>query len=140
MTESSLGPVQIGVYQIIGSDSALLTLVDAVVDSVPEPTKLSKYVLIGESIETPDNTFGSYGRTEVLTIHTYVEDTQAGSGWKRAKDINARIVELLDEAELTVSDRAFIYCHLDQTQTIHDPPWRHIATDFRIATEEAGQP
>ena len=135
MNESSLAPVQAAVFTVLAGDTTLAGLVDEVLDGIPEPNKLSKYVLVGESVETPDNTFGSYGRTEVLTVHTVVEDTQSGSGWKRAKDIHARVIQLLDEADLSISGRSFVYCHFDQSQTIHDPPWRHIATDFRIATE-----
>jgi hypothetical protein len=137
MSESSMGPVQAAVYAVLAADATLLALVDAgaILDSVPEPNKLKKYLLIGESLETPQDTFGSYGREELLTLHVLVEDTQDAGGWKRAKDIDARIIELLDGAELTVAGRAFVYCNFDHTQTLHDPPWRHIATDFRIATE-----
>ena len=137
MSDSAMADVQTAIYTLLAGDATLSNLIapGAVVDSMPEEAPDTVYVVLGESNETPDNTFGAFGRSELFPVHAFAEDTGDRSGWKTVKDINSRVVALLDGAALSVSGRSTVLCHLEASQSIHDPPWRHIATDFRIQTE-----
>lgn len=136
MTDSVMAPAQAAIYTLLKADATLTGLVDAVADAVPEPVVYTKYVQMGEAMETPDNTFGKYGSDLLFTIHVWALDSPSRSGWKTAQTINSRVIALLDGATLTIPGRALVLCHLDASQSVLDPPWRHIATDFRIITEE----
>lgn len=131
--------VQSAVFAILNGDATLATLLGGagrVVDAMPESSPKGKYVVLGTSSELPDDTFTNYGRDELFTIDCFAEDTQQGArGWKTVKTMASRVVALLDGIALTVTGRTTVLCHYDGSQSIHDPPWRHVATDFRIVTE-----
>src|SRR5690348_12581074 len=96
---ASLNPNQTAIYAVLSADNgagSLQALGFAVLDGIPEPQKYRKFIAIGESIETPMDTFGQYGNEELLTIHIVAEDTQDQSGWKSVKDADDRVVQLLD--------------------------------------------
>lgn len=132
---SAMGPVQEAIYPILATDAQLLAIVEAVVDAIPAPGTYRRFVYLGESVETPNNTFGGDGMSERLSIHSVAEDTQDASGWQLVKAANARVLELLDAAEIPVAGLACVFCHFESAQSIDDTPWRHIISDFRIETE-----
>lgn len=135
MPDSAMLPVQTAIYAALAADATLAALIDGVFDAIPEETKPGRYVVLGESTEIADDTFGAQGRDELLTIHTYVADTPSAEGWAQAKAINSRVVALLDGANLTVTGTTFVLCQFETSQTLREGDWRHIATDFRILTE-----
>jgi hypothetical protein len=128
------------IYGVLSGDTTLVTLLgggtERITSGVPEGSNFPRYVLLGESFENPDRTFGKGGHDELVTVHTYVEDTQRTVGWKDALDINSRVVALLDGANLTVPGHSTVLCLLDQSARFDDGPWRRVASDFRVVTED----
>ena len=135
MPDSAMLPVQTALYGVLAADATLAGLVDGVFDAIPEENKPGRYVVLGESTELADNTFGAQGRDELLPIHVYTAATPRAEGWAQAKAIASRVVALLDGASLAVSGETFVLCQFETSQTLREGDWRHIATDFRILTE-----
>lgn len=139
--DSVLQLLQAAVYALLTGDATLTGLLngpnDGVFDAIPEENTAQKYVLLGEKIETPDHTFGKFGHDVVVTIHSYVEDTDNQRGDKAVLEINDRVVEVLDGASLTIAGHSLVTIEQVNTVTLpRDGFWRHVATDFRALAED----
>lgn len=102
------------VYARLDGD-ATLTAMAPVWDEVPTPLAYP-YVQIGESTAVKDATFEADGRNVVCTIHVWSQ--YAGS--KETSAIMARIGDLLDEYNLSVSGCVVESCEVEQSQVIRD--------------------
>lgn len=141
MSASALSQIQTAIYAALNV-SALTALVDRIGDSIPEGALPAKFVLLGEMDEQPDRTLedGAAGRGHdvVVTIHSYCKDGDDSIGNGTAQAINAKVVELLDEATFTVAGHALITCELETTHLIPAVGgYRHVASDFRVVVEDA---
>lgn len=128
--DSAMGPVQAAVYAVLAADGELA---GRVFDDVPENAVLP-YVVVGESIETPDNYHGGFGRQTVEILHIWSDYR----GMTEATTLVSRVVALLDHKPLTVPGRAHISTRFEFTQTLKDPDrpeLRHVPVRFRIETE-----
>lgn len=129
----ALAPVQQAIYNVLAADAMLQSLGCTVWDEPPEGTP-RPYVLLGESMETPDRDLTSHGRESVETLHVWWERR----GMKQGKQIMARVVALLDHTPLTIADHRHIVTRWEFGQTIRDPEpgIRHGILRLRIITEQ----
>ena len=131
--ESPMGAVQTAVYELLTADTALMGLVTGVFDEVPEGTRYP-YVVLGESMEQPDNTHDGFGRETVETLHTWWDRR----GMAQGKAIMSRLVELLDHQPLTIVGQHHVVTRYEFAQTLRDPnpKLRHGIQRFRVVTEQ----
>jgi len=126
--------IQTAIYGVLNGDSTLTSTLGAgVYDEVPEDASYP-YVVVGEAYETPDNAHDRYGRDTMVTIHTWSEQ----DGFKEALTVGNRVVELLDHTSLTITGWHHVATRYEFSQTLRDPNpnLRHVATRFRVVTEE----
>lgn len=132
MTNSSaLTPVQEALFARLTADSALMSVVTGVHDTVPEPT-LYPYVVLGEAIETPDNQLGQFGSRLSVTLHTW----SRYRGMAETNLILNHVVRILDHAPVAIAGRTLIAVRLEQLLTLRDtdPDLRHGVVRFTIET------
>lgn len=141
MSATARSKVQQAVYTLLSEDATLQGLVDRIGDSIPEGVVVSKAVVIGMAIESPDRTFGRNGHALILPIDSYAEDRIDQTGNRVVDAINDRVVALLDGAELVVEGHDAVLCHLEQTIGIPDPDpksrHRRLVSEFRVIVEDA---
>ena len=102
MTDASW-PLQKAVFARLSGDAALMTLVTAIYDQVPEEPSFP-YVTIGEDTAMDWGTKSTQGQEVTLTIHAW----SRARGRREVKQIMAEIYRLLHEATLIVS--GFFQC------------------------------
>lgn len=132
---SPMLPVQGAIHTVLTGDAVLTGMTDAVYDYLPE-TVPYPFIVIGESVETPDNRHGGFGRQTVPTLHVWDQY----NGYARVLRIGARITELLDHQPLTIPDMDWIATRFEFSQTLTDPEppgdIRHLVLRYRILTEK----
>lgn len=126
-------PIQRAIYALLTGDTALTAMINGVFDHVPEP-KAHPYVEIGEAIETPRNSHGSFGRETSVTLHTWTN----ARGFAEGDAIVTRLMQLLDHQPLTIDGQNHIATRYEFGQALRDPDpqIRHHVTRFRIVTEQ----
>lgn len=131
---AALTPVQAAVYTKLTGDTLLMNMITGVYDDIPEGVA-RPYVTVGESIETPDNDHGGFGRQTVMTLHVWSEYR----GFAEVNSITYRLQELLDEQPLAVTGHRHIGTRFEFAQTLRDPAepgLRHAPVRFRITTSK----
>lgn len=137
MSDSPAFPIQEAVYQRLTGDTPLMNQVTGVFDHVPENID-HPYVVIGEAIETPDNSHTEFGRETVITLHVWSKFR----GMSEALKVVRRIIDLLDHQPLVVEDHHHVATRYEFSQTLRDPnpDLRHIPVRFRVTTEKETTP
>jgi hypothetical protein len=133
MSGSSLWDIQEGIYTVLNGDVALGVLANGVYDGEvpPEVEVKCPYVVLGEWTETPDNLHTRIGRQVAVNIHVYSDYR----GFKEAKLIGNRIIQLLEHQPISGTDWRIIVCNFESAQTIMDPEQiRHNVLVFRLRT------
>ncbi|KAB8167302.1 DUF3168 domain-containing protein [Streptomyces sp. 3MP-14] len=128
-------PVQRALYARLTGDTALAELAPGGVhDGAPEGTPYP-YIVIGEAIETPDNTHDGYGRQVVSTLHIWTR----ARGHSPGLAILARMTELLDHQPLGVDGWDHVVTGFEFSQTLTDPEppgdIRHIPARWRTRVD-----
>ncbi|MFF0426909.1 DUF3168 domain-containing protein [Streptomyces sp. NPDC004520] len=127
--------VQSALYARLKADAALLGKVSGVYDFVPEDVAFP-YIVIGEAIETPDNSHDRYGRQTVHTLHVWDQYR----GFKRVLQIGGLVNALLDHQPLTIPGLAHVATRYEFGQPLTDPTppgdIRHLVLRYRIVTEQ----
>jgi hypothetical protein len=128
-------PVQAAVYSALtGSGTLVATLGGPhVYDGEAPEGSARPYILIGESLETPDNAHGAFGRQTVMTLHVW-SDYQ---GFTEANAIAYQVQELLDEQPLNIVGARHVLTRFEFAQTLTDPDdrsLRHATLRFRFIT------
>ncbi len=141
VARSAIPAVQAMLYRVIAADladtSAPLSLqalgLAGVYDHVPE-TARRPYVVLGEAIETPDNTHDGFGRIVVATLHVWSDYR----GHAEQLAICDRLVRLLDHSRQELAGHRCISIRHELTQPLRDPDpkIRHLSVRFRITTEQ----
>lgn len=135
MGKTALLDIQKGIYDELTGDATLMGLVTGVFDDVPKDQEYP-YVVIGTDTETNFNTFDKQGREVVATIMIYSQY----AGFKEAKTILNRIVELLDYESITLSNFNLVYIRYDagdtSYNTIDEGRTKQAAARFRIIAQE----
>ena len=139
--DTALQPLQAACYTALTGDATLMALLagtgNGVFDAIPETNTAQRYVLVGEGIDTADHTFGRFGHDVLLTIHCYVEDTNAQRGNKTVLAIASRVIAVLDGAALSVSGHTLVTLEMESSQVLpRDGQWRHVVTEFRAFLED----
>lgn len=127
------GPLQDAVLAALKADTELMNLVKGVFDWVTEGQPYP-YVVIGESIETPDNAHDSHGSRTVITLHVWSQYR----GYHQARTIAARVRALLEHRPLTIAGHRHVATYFVSQQTLTDPEppgdIRHVPISFRVLT------
>ena len=131
--ESAVDQIHRAIYARLTGDPELSGMVTGVWDDVPEDADWP-YVTIGESIESPDNTHGGFGRDVVATLHVWTKYAGTSQGAR----IGNRIVGLLDQQPLDIAGHTHIFTRFEFMQSLRDPDprIRHVVLRFRVATEQ----
>ncbi|MCM8550070.1 DUF3168 domain-containing protein [Streptomyces sp. STCH 565 A] len=131
---SAILPVQDAVLAVLQGDSALMDLIEGVFDWVREKQPYP-YVVIGEAIETPDNTHDSHGSQTVVTLHVWSKYR----GYSQALRVASRLRALLEHRPLTVAGHKHVATYFVSQQTLTDPEppgdIRHVPISFRVLTQ-----
>jgi len=133
MSGSSLWDLQVGIFSILEGDVALGLLTNGVYDGEvpPEDEVRTPYVRLGEWNEVADNLHTRLGREVTVTIHVYSDYR----GFKEAKLIGNRVIQLLEHQPISGTDWRIIVCQFESAQTIMDPERiRHNVLVFRLKT------
>ncbi|MEV1006130.1 DUF3168 domain-containing protein [Streptomyces sp. NPDC049881] len=129
-------PVQRALYARLNGDDELSGLVSGVHDGAPEPAPYP-FVVLGEAMETPDNSHSGYGRQTVVTLHVW----SRARGFAEGHGIAVRLVQLLDHQPLAVEGHHHIVTLYEFMQTLTDPEppgdIRHVVLRFRVRTSQA---
>jgi hypothetical protein len=130
-------PVQQAIYARLTGDEQLTGTVSGVFDYVPEDD-VYPFIVIGESVETPDNRHRGFGRQTVITLHVWTQYR----GYSQGLAIAARVTELLDHQPLTLTGLDHIATRFEFSQTLTDPEppgnIRHVVLRYRVVTEQPG--
>ncbi|MFM9643557.1 DUF3168 domain-containing protein [Streptomyces turgidiscabies] len=131
---SAVLPLQVAVLTALGADAELTSLVKGVFDSVKEG-QAYPYVVIGDSVETPDNTHDSHGSVTVITLHVWSKYR----GYAQALTIASRLRALLEHRPLTIAGHRHVATYFVSQQTLTDPEppgdIRHVPVSFRVLTQ-----
>ncbi len=141
-SKSPINALQKVVVARLKNDAGLTVLLEAAGRVVDQPAENMPhpYVRVGESLSTPDNDHGGFGRNIVMTLHIWTRRR----GNKSGQDIAARIVELLDHQTAVLDPLLRVEGHrlvsiraeFDQALTDPDPEIRHHVLRFRVATAQ----
>lgn len=127
MTTSALLPVQAAIF------TALDPLSYPVYDYVENETELP-YIIIGEIIEQPFNTFSRDGRE----LTAFIDAWSRGEGMKEIQAIAAAISTALDNVAIAVAGwSTTVYCQFKQAQTLREDNGmtRHLAMQFTVVVQ-----
>ena len=127
--------LQAAIYQLLSNDSALGALLGgAIYDAIPPATPPATYVLIGPEEVTDASDKTGHGAEHRLTISVLTNAT----GFLPAKDIAARIAELLDAPALALSRGRLVALWFDRAEArkIEGDQTRRIDLRFRARVED----
>lgn len=130
-------PVQAAVYAKLTGSAMLVALLGGphVYDGdAPEGAALP-YIVLGGSIETPDNAHGAFGRETVQTVDVW----SSYRGFAEVNAINSILQDLLDEQPLDIVGARHVSTRFEFAQTLVDPDipsLRRASVRFRIATSK----
>lgn len=134
VSDSAVLPLQDAVLALLKADADLTALIQGVFDWVKEG-QAYPYIVIGEAIETPDNTHDSHGSRTVITLHVWSKYR----GYAQALTIASRLRALLEHQPLTVAGHRHVATYYVSQQTITDPEppgdIRHVPISFRVLTQ-----
>jgi hypothetical protein len=134
VSDSALLPLQAAVRTALKADTQLRGLVQGVVDWVDEG-QAYPYIVLGEAIETPDNSHDSHGSNTVITLHVWSKYR----GYAQALTIAARVRALLEHQPLTIAGHRHVATYYVSQQTLTDPEppgdIRHVPISFRVLTQ-----
>ncbi|NBB98100.1 MAG: DUF3168 domain-containing protein [Alphaproteobacteria bacterium] len=127
--------LQSAIYQHLSADATLSALLGgAIYDAIPPATPPATYVLIGpeEVMDASDKT--GHGAEHKLIISVLTNAT----GFLPAKDIAARIAELLDAPALALSRGRLVAMWFDRAEArkIEGDQTRRIDLRFRARVED----
>ncbi|MEV3848091.1 DUF3168 domain-containing protein [Streptomyces microflavus] len=133
------GPIQRALHARLTGDEPLTDLIAGTYDYLPEDVDYP-FTVIGEAIETPDNSHDRFGRQTVITLHTWDQYR----GYSRVQRIGARLVALLDHQPLSIDGLDHVVTRFEFGQTLTDPTppgnIRHLVQRFRVVTEQPPTP
>lgn len=125
MTVDSQWALQQAVYALLAGDATLQTWLGdpaRVFDHVPSEASLP-YVVIGSIMGTPFDSKTSQGMTHSLSLHVWDGDDGASPGYRgagRLRQVMARVVDLLDRADLGLSGHTLVMIAYEGSQTLTD--------------------
>jgi hypothetical protein len=126
-------PLQRAIYARLAGDEDLTALV-GVYDEVPEGAAYP-YVVLGDTVETPDEEHGRGGLVVMHTLHIWSKYR----GFTEALNILGHVNRLLHRQPLTVAGFTDVSIAHDYSATLRDPDpqIRHVPARYRAwLTEE----
>lgn len=127
--------IQQAIYARLTGDATLMGLVTGVFDHVPEDVD-HPYVTIAESIESPDNRHGGFGRSTLITPQVWTRSR----GHAQGLEIAGHIIRLLDHQSLSIAGHHTVSVRYELAQPLIDPEppgdIRRVRLNFRITSEQ----
>lgn len=142
MTVDSQWALQQAVYDRLGSDATLQGWLGdpaRVFDHVPAEAALP-YVVIDAIVAMPFDSKTTQGMSHALSLHVWDGDGGAAPGYRgagRLRQIMARIVVLLDRADLPLAGHTLVLIVFEGSRTLTDSSGlrREGTLDFRVLIE-----
>lgn len=126
--------VQTSVLTTLTGDTALMALITGVFDIVPS-SQAVPFVSIGDFSSSDNSTNGVDGMEHTVTLHIWDE----GGSRLRLKQIMSRLIELLHDSDLTLSDgHNLVNLRFEFSETFRDPDGvtLHGVQRYRVVTDE----
>ncbi len=121
--------IQKAIYDALLANSDLQNIVsERIYNNVPQDTAYP-YVTIGEDISTDESTDDGIRRISTIVVHQW----SRFRGREEVKEMQYRIEEALNRAELLISGYEFVGIHIEQTDSFldEDALTRHGTMSFR---------
>ncbi len=128
-------PIQQAIYARASVDPLLDELDAEVFDYVPEGKQHPRrYVVVGESFTTPDNTHSGRGWITISTLSIWTDER----GFMVAHQIKDRLIEIFDHQSLDVAGFHHVETRHEFDQLLRDsePILRRAILRLRTTTEE----
>jgi hypothetical protein len=131
---SSAWQAQKALYSILTGDAPLAALLTGGVhDGTPQHTRYP-YLVLGELIETPDDTHSREGSQIVFTLHAWSQY----AGMKELEGICERVQSLVHHQRWALDARSMIAARVDGLEMLRDPDGitRHAVMRVRTWQQE----
>lgn len=134
--DSQLG-VQRGVYEVLGADQDLVSILaagaESIYDHVPKNSGFP-YVVLGESRAAPFDSMGSSGLDQVIALRVF----SRYKGMKELKDAMSAIYAALHDTDIQVDNQNLVLLRFEagETRLEGDGMTRQGVMRFRVITEE----
>lgn len=126
ITQSPTGVIQEAIFARIDQDPESPDVYDHVSEGAPHP-----YVVIGDTVTTPDNTHSGFGWRTIATLEVWVKER----GYKQANAIKNRLVQLFDHQPLVLDGFHTVVVKHEFDQTLRDPDPRLRRAILRLVIE-----
>jgi hypothetical protein len=133
--------IQQGLYTYLNADTTLMGLAKKIWDGVPpgqyngtlEPNNFP-YVVIGDSIETPDDSHTRFGSVDTITLHVWSRH----QGDKEIKEIMGRMWQMLHHQPWAIPNYSRVMSRIELTESLRDPDGitRHGVMRVRVLVQE----
>ena len=133
---SALSPIQVAIGEKLTGDATLMALIAGVFDfrGIP-PGQQFPYITLGESTETDDSTFDTFGYADTFTLHIW--SIQPGS--QECQQILKNLNRLLNQQPLDLDQLSHVGTWYDLAWTLDDPAdtrITHMPVRYRIDAGE----
>ena len=125
---SALQAVQNAVYATLNADA---TLANKVFDEPPQEQALP-FVVIGDAIEEPNDTFGRYGKAVTFTVTAW----STYAGYKQAQDYHAIALGLLNRATISVTNYDSVVIRFQRATAARDGLRRYVQAEYLFTLQE----
>lgn len=133
MSGSGLNDVQQAMYVLLTGNAPFMAKAKAVLDYVPD-SKPYPYVTFGTTVETPFDTFGKDGHSQIVTMDIWSQ----ARGWKEANDIFSDMTTLLENGALVLTAHQQVLVNLEDANQLRedDGITFHIAARYRVIVQD----
>lgn len=125
--------IQDALYTVLKNDSTLGNLIEGIYDE-PPTNQVQNYIVIGDSIENPDDNHSTLGYETYMTFVIYTKP--AGLGYYPAKQIMARMNTLLNTKRFTLTTLRMLLCEYDNHSTFKKDDIRGIRVRYKVLTAQ----
>lgn len=137
MSADSQLDVQRGVYEVLGADQDLISILaagaDGIYDHVPQNSDFP-YVVLGEARAAAFDSMDSSGMDQVISLRVF----SRYKGMKEVKDAMSAIYAALHDTDIQIDNHSLVLLRFEagETRLEGDGQTRQGVMRFRIVTEE----
>jgi hypothetical protein len=121
---------QVSLYNALSGNSTFMNLIGSRLYDEPEANSTYPYVVIGDTIEIPDNRLLRNGFEVMMTFHIYTKPE--GLGFYQAKKILEQMNSILNVKKLSMTSYTMVICQLDNVLTERDDDKRIISARYKV--------
>ena len=125
--------VQKVLYEQLKADSTFMNLIGNRLYDEPETNEIYPYVVVGDSIEIPDNDLSHLGYDTSVTFT--IKTKPAGLGFYTAKNILKEMNRILNNKIFDMTGFTMIICRFDNMITDRDNDIRTISVRYQVLTD-----